>query len=86
MTIHRTTIVSVKGQVVLPKATRDEMGWQVGDKLRVQRTPDGVLLSEDHVFPETEMASVFGCLPFEGPVKSIEDMDAAILKEARRQA
>ena len=40
-----TTVVSTKGQVILPKAIRLERRWQTGTRLLVENTSDGVLLS-----------------------------------------
>jgi len=39
-----TTIVSTKGQVILPKAIRDQRHWGAGTRLIVEETADGVLL------------------------------------------
>ncbi|MFU8865638.1 MAG: AbrB/MazE/SpoVT family DNA-binding domain-containing protein [Rhodobacterales bacterium] len=83
MSVYRTTTVSAKGQVVLPKATRAEMGWESGTKLRVQRTPDGVLLSPIHGFPVTTITDAFGCLSYKGDAKTIKEMDVAPMEDAR---
>jgi AbrB family looped-hinge helix DNA binding protein len=39
-----TTVVSTKGQVILPKAIRDGKGWRPGQQLIVEETRDGVLM------------------------------------------
>ena len=67
------TLSGLKAQVVLPKATWDAIGWGPGTKLRVAATPDGVLIYEDRVFPETSVSEVFGRLAYDGPAKSVED-------------
>lgn len=74
----QTTVLSTKGQVILPKAVRDERGWKPGTKLTVEPTPDGVLLKPEPLFPPTTNDEVFGCLKWEGAPKSLEEMDAAI--------
>ncbi len=38
------TKLSAKGQVVVPKATRDRLGWTVGTDLEVVETGDAVVL------------------------------------------
>ncbi|WP_242140272.1 MULTISPECIES: AbrB/MazE/SpoVT family DNA-binding domain-containing protein [unclassified Sphingomonas] len=38
------TRISEKGQVVVPKATRDRLGWQPGTDLDVIETGDGIML------------------------------------------
>lgn len=81
-----TTIVSTKGQVILPKAIRQQWHWDAGTKLVVENTKDGVLLKVAPYFATTDIDAVFGSLPFAGKAKSIKDMDAAIAAEARRHA
>ena len=38
------TMVSTKGQVILPKAIREKLKWKPGTELNVEETPNGVLL------------------------------------------
>lgn len=76
-----TTVVSTKGQVILPKAVRDQRGWNPGTKLTVEQTPDGVILKPEPLFPPTTLDEVYGCLKWEGPPISLEEMDAAITAE-----
>lgn len=78
-----TTTVSTKGQVILPKAIRDQRRWQPGTRLVVQETPEGVLLTPASPFPATRMEDVYGMLKYEGPPVTIEDMDAAIADHIR---
>ena len=80
-----TTVVSTKGQVILPKSVRQHRDWPAGTRLVVEETPDGVLLRRAQVFEPTKMAEVYGSLNYDGPPKTIEDMDAAVLAEARRR-
>jgi AbrB family looped-hinge helix DNA binding protein len=81
-----TTVISTKGQVILPKAIRDLRHWAAGTQLIVENTPDGVLLKSTPIFPETDLNAVFGALRHTGPALSIEEMNAAISSEARRSA
>ena len=37
------------------------------------------------LFPVTRPEDMFGSLPYDGPPKSIEEMDAAVLEEAKRR-
>ncbi|MCF8503307.1 MAG: AbrB/MazE/SpoVT family DNA-binding domain-containing protein [Caulobacter sp.] len=80
-TPKQTTVLSTKGQVILPKAVRDQRGWKPGTKLTVEETPDGVLLKPEPLFPPTTLDQVYGCLKWDGPPVSLEDMDAAITAE-----
>ncbi len=81
-----TTIVSTKGQVILPKAIREQRHWPSGTRLTVEDTAEGVLLKAAPMFAETKVDVVFGSLGFEGTPKSIEEMDAAVAAEAKRRA
>ena len=80
-----TTTVSTKGQVILPKAIRRELGWDTGTRLVVENTPEGVLLRPAPAFPETRPEDVFGRLAGDGPPRSLAEMEAGILAEARRR-
>ncbi|HJQ17835.1 MAG TPA: AbrB family transcriptional regulator [Allosphingosinicella sp.] len=81
-----TTIVSTKGQVILPKAIRDQRHWPAGTRLSVEDTPDGVLLKPVPIFAATTIDAVFGSLADAGKAKTIEEMDAAVVAEAKRRA
>jgi AbrB family looped-hinge helix DNA binding protein len=82
---HLETTVSTKVQVILPKAIRQRREWDAGTRLIVEETPDGVLLKRAPIFEPSEPKEVFGSLPFSGEPKSLEDMEAAVLAEARRR-
>lgn len=81
-----TTIVSTKGQVILPKAIRDQRHWPAGTRLSVEDTPEGVLLKPVPIFAPTTVDAVFGSLAYAGKAKTIEEMDAAVVAEAKRRA
>ena len=80
-----TTTVSTKGQVVLPKAIRQTLGWRAGTRLVVENRPEDVLLRPEPAFAETRPEDVFGCLAYDGPPKSVPDMQAGVLVEVRRR-
>ncbi len=80
-----TTELSTKGQIALPKPIRQALGWVVGTRLLVESTCEGVLLRPDPVFPETKPEDVFASLSYDGPPKSLEDMEAGVLAEAERR-
>jgi AbrB family looped-hinge helix DNA binding protein len=81
----QTTVLSTKGQVILPQAIRKQRQWVAGTRLTVENTPDGVLLRPVPDFPTTKPADVFGCLAFAGKPKTLVDMEKGILSEARRR-
>lgn len=79
------TTVSTKGQVILPSAIRQRREWQAGTRLTVEETAEGVLLKPAPAFAEMRPEDVFGVLPHKGKPKSLEEMDAGVLAEARRR-
>ncbi len=81
-----TTRVSTKGQVILPKVVREQRRWEAGTRLTVEDTDAGVLLKAAPLFEPSQIEQVFGSLRAERPAMSIEEMDAAVLAEARRRA
>lgn len=86
MTTGLTTTISTKGQVILPKAIRDQIGWDAGTRLVVEHTADGVLLKPlTTAFAQTRPEDVFGSLSYKGKPKSVEDMAAGIAAEAKRR-
>jgi AbrB family looped-hinge helix DNA binding protein len=80
-----TTTVSTKGQVILPSAIRQRRNWGAGTRLVVEDTPEGVLLKPAPAFAETRPDDVFASLHYRGKPKSIEEMDAGVLAEAKRR-
>ena len=81
-----TTTISTKGQVILPKAIRDQLQWAAGTHLAVKHMADGVLLKPLAVaFAPTRPEDVFGCLSYKGKPKSVEDMETGIAAEAKRR-
>jgi len=83
--VQLTTVVSTKGQVILPKSLREERHWRAGTRLVVEATDDGILLRAAPVFAPTRPEDVFASLPFSGTPKTLEEMDAGIAAEARRR-
>jgi AbrB family looped-hinge helix DNA binding protein len=81
-----TTVISTKGQVILPKAIRDHRCWPPGTQLTVEDTREGVLLKASPTFPKARIDAVFGSLRREGPPLSVADMNKAIAREAKRRA
>lgn len=79
------TTVSTKGQVILPKSIRQRREWGAGTRLIVEETDDGVILKRAPAFTATRPEEVFGLLPHRGDPKSLEEMDTAVLAEAKRR-
>jgi len=75
-----TTVLSSKGQVIIPKPIREARHWKPGQRLEIIESDNGVLLKPADPFPATVLADVAGCLPYTGKAKSLAEMDAAIAK------
>lgn len=80
-----TTTVSTKGQFILPSAIRQRREWGAGTRLLVEETAEGVLLKPVPAFAETRPEDVFASLPHRGKPKTLEEMEAGVLAEARRR-
>jgi AbrB family looped-hinge helix DNA binding protein len=78
------TRLSSKGQVIIPKAVRDRQGWRPGVELEVEDRGDLVVLRRAKPFPPTTFEEVRGCLKYDGPPATIEEMDAAVAEDVRR--
>ena len=81
-----TTTLSTKGRITLPKAIRQALHWEAGVRLVVENTPEGVLLKPAPAFAVTRPEDVFGSLASGGAPKSLADMDAGVLAEAKRRS
>lgn len=79
------TTLSTKGQVILPKPIRRALRWGAGTRLVVENTSDGVLLKPEPSFAETRAEEVFGSLAHDGPPKTVQEMNAGVLAEAKRR-
>ncbi len=71
--------------MILPKPIRHALRWTAGTRLVVESARDGVLLRPELVFPKTRPEDVFASLAYDGPPKSLEEMEAGVLAEARRR-
>ena len=79
----QTTKLSSKGQVIIPKTLRNRYNWNIGQKLSVIDTGNGILLKSSHPFEDTEIEEVAGILKYSGKKISIDQMEKAIEKGAR---
>jgi AbrB family looped-hinge helix DNA binding protein len=79
------TKVSTKGQVVLPKAIREKRRWKAGTRLTVEDRPEGVLLKPIGKKKKLTIDDWAGIIKYKGPVRTVEEMNAAIDEEFRRR-
>ena len=67
------------------EAGRDVSLLGAKSRLVVENRPEGVLLKPARVFAETRSDDVFERLACDGPPRSLEEMEAGVLAEARRR-
>ena len=79
------TKISSRGQIVLPKAIRDKRRWKAGMRLSVEERPEGVLLKPVEKKKKLTVADLRGIVKYDGPPRSVEEMNAAIDEEFRRR-
>ena len=79
-TAKPSTVVSTKGQVILPKALRDQNNWGPGTRLLVEQTEQGLLLRKAPHLKPTRIEDVIGMLKYDGPALSVAEMDEALLQ------
>jgi bifunctional DNA-binding transcriptional regulator/antitoxin component of YhaV-PrlF toxin-antitoxin module len=69
--------------VVLPKALREHQGWGPGTEFEVEPQGDGLLLRLPRPARRTTLDEVIGCIPYDGPPVSVEEMDQSVDEAAR---
>lgn len=79
-----TTLLSSKGQIIIPKTIRSHHHWKPGTRFVVEDVQGGVLLKPLSSFPATDLESGLGCAGYEGVAKSLDEMQAAIDDELKR--
>ena len=75
----KSTITS-KGQTTLPKPVREALGVRPGDRVRYI-----ILGDEVRIIPMRPIARLFGMLKYEGPPKTLEEMERAIAEGASEE-
>jgi len=81
-----TTVLSSKGQVIIPKPIRNAHHWEAGQRLEVIDSEEGILLKPAAPFPESSLADVAASLPYQGKPKTLAEMEIAIRQGAERAA
>jgi len=81
-----TTVLSSKGQIIIPSPIRTTHQWEPGQRFEAIDTGEGVLLKPDSPFPKTDIKEVASCLCYTGPKKSLVEMDEAIRRGAEESS
>jgi AbrB family looped-hinge helix DNA binding protein len=81
------TLLSSKGQVIIPKALRDARQWHAGTRLEVIDTAEGVLLrpvtAREAKALSQGLAAIRARMAYQGPAISLEETKSAVLQEAK---
>ncbi|HEX7671047.1 MAG TPA: AbrB/MazE/SpoVT family DNA-binding domain-containing protein [Polyangiaceae bacterium] len=78
-----STRLSAKGQVVIPKSVRDASGWRPGLELVVEVTEGGVVLRPRALTRARDAEDLLGCTGYTGRRRSLAEMRAAVVREAK---
>jgi AbrB family looped-hinge helix DNA binding protein len=78
-----TTTLSTKGQIIIPQEIRRQHGWEPGLTLEVEEQGENLVLRPVRAVPKTTVDDLLGCLPYQGPPKTLDEMDAGVAKGAQ---
>jgi AbrB family looped-hinge helix DNA binding protein len=85
----QTTLVSSKGQIIIPKSLREAQRWHAGTRLEIQHTAEGILLrpvtKTAKVPLATGLEAIRARIAYKGPAVSVEEMHDAVEQEAKRR-
>jgi AbrB family looped-hinge helix DNA binding protein len=77
------TKLSTKGQLIIPLEVRRRHRWRAGTELLVEDHGTHVVLRAAPEIPRTRVRDLIGCTGYEGPRRSLEEMEEAIARGAR---
>jgi AbrB family looped-hinge helix DNA binding protein len=83
-----TTLLSTKGQIVLPKAIRESKGWKAGTEFTVEETPQGLLLRPKRQIKRITLAEfekIIAKYKWKGKPATLKEMDEGIGREIERR-
>ncbi len=80
------TKLSTKGQIVIPRPVREAHRWRTGTEFEIEDRPEGLLLKPIVPPADVSVSDVLGCTGYQGTAMTIEAMEEAVRKEARRRA
>ena len=69
--------ITSKGQTTLPKAVRDALAVEAGDRIRYF-----IQEGQVRIVPVRSIKRLYGALPYDGPPVTLEEMDKAIAEGA----
>lgn len=75
--------VNEDGAITLPEDVLTSTGWTEGMELEVESHGGVVIIRPARPFPPKTVDEVFGCLKWQGPPVTIEEMDEGVKRAAR---
>ena len=69
------TVISTKGQVVIPKRLRDQWGLSSGSKVKIESTSAGIQITPVAARNAKSVLKGLGIAGYKGKTIAIEDMD-----------
>lgn len=79
------TRLSTKGQLIILPEIRSKKGWRAGTELLVEDHGAFVALRRLQAVPTAALDDLVGCTGYRGPTRTLADMEAAIVKGAKRR-
>ena len=80
-----STKLSTKGQLIIPLEVRERHRWQPGTELLVEDHGTHVVLRAAPEIRRTRLRDVLGCTGYQGPRRSLEEMEEGIARRARER-
>ena len=71
------------GHLAIPKSLRSKHNWKPGLSFSLEDTDQGLLIRPLSPYPGTKVEDVVGCVGYQGPEKSLVEMEKGIRKGAK---
>ncbi len=78
------TVMSTKGQVIIPSAIRNSHDWHSGVQFSIVDEGNRLILKPISQEPSLNVADVAGCIKYKGPKVSLDKMSKAPYALARK--
>lgn len=78
------TVISTKGQIVIPKKLRDQWGLSSGSRVRIESTSAGIQITPVAARNARAVLKGLGLSGYKGETIPIEDMDPIIALKVPR--
>ena len=76
--------LDANGSITLPESILSKLGWHEGARLALKIEGDNLKIQHTPLFKPTTMEETFGCLKSTVGTVSLEAMDEAIMREAKK--